>query len=67
MDQNTQTCARMRGLSERYQGKGQRKESSFTDIKEIATIYREPDISNNSMDPRTTSKGTGQEIDKSCI
>lgn len=40
-------------------GRGHRKESSFTDIKEIATIYCQPDISNNSMDTRTTSKGTG--------
>ena len=56
MDQNLQHVhayvASVRGII----GKGHRKESSFTDFKEIATIYRQPDISNNIMDPRTKNK-----------
>lgn len=65
MDWGPQTCTCMCGLPRGPISKGHRKESSFTDIKEIATVYRQPDISNNIKDPRTTSKATGQETDKS--
>lgn len=32
-------------------GKGHRKASNSTDIKEIATVDWQPDFSNNSVDP----------------
>lgn len=49
------------GLVQNTVGQDHKKESNLTGTKEIVTMYCQPGVLNNSMDPRTTSKGAGQE------